>query len=552
LWLYGKNLDWPRFHSGENRYRVPLPAYPFEGQRYLPPPGLFDSHREALAGTPVPGKNPDISRWFYVPVWKQSRLTASQRTTSGERGNWLVFMDDTGMGTQLVNRLTADGHEVYTVKAGNEFIKEADGVYCINPGTPGDYDTLLEDMNVMDMAPVNVAHLWGVTGPDAAAANGQELERVDRALDRGFFSLLCLVRALAAQEVGEKIPVLVVTDNMQEVVGGEMVFPEKAAVLGPVKVIPLEYPHIDCRSIDIVSSPLQGNRNRQLVDRLLEEFKGSGNSHDRVVAYRGSHRWLQTFEPFPLKKKESVPLSRLREKGVYLVTGGFGGIGFVLARYLAGALQARLILTSRRTPSLEEQQQVRELESLGAEVLVCSADVSLPYRVEEVFRQSLERFGVIDGIIHAAGIADYAGVIARRTREQSGAVLAPKVKGTLVLAELLTRMNIEPDFFVVCSSISSISAPFGQVAYASANAFLDAFTHQRQGDFQRNTFFISINWDTWQTVGMAEEAARRFPGKVGRADARSFLEHGILPEEGIEVFNRILGERLPQVAVSTR
>jgi polyketide synthase PksJ len=557
LWLYGRTIDWLQFHSGEARYRVPLPTYPFESQRYLPPPGLFEPQGEVLTNTSLPVKNPNISEWFYVPVWKQSRLIASGIESYSSKEAWLIFEDETGLGAQLVNRLVAHGQEVVVVRAGEKFNKENHGIdtHTIRPWERDDYKALLELIHNIQKIPAKVIHLWSVTDieekDEIDKSTGLEVQSVEKTQQLGFYSLLYLMQALDEKNFSDKLQIYVISNNMQEVIGGELRCAEKATLLGAVRVIPLEFPNIRCRSIDIVSPhSFGGIQQKHLVDRLLEEF--NTGTPDSVIAYRGNYRWVQIFEHIqilPSAPGKTIPT--LREKGVYLLTGGFGGIGFVLARYLAEIFQARLILTSRRTPSLEEQQKVRELESLGSEVLVCSADVSLPDQVEEVLQRSLERFGGIHGIIHAAGIADYSGVIPRRTREQSEVVLAPKVKGTLVLDELLTRMNIEPDFFVLCSSISSIIAPFGQVAYASANAFLDTFAHQRQGNSQRNTFFISINWDTWQTVGMAEEAAKHLSGRSGIVDTRSLLEHGVLPEEGIEVFTRILHEALPQVIVST-
>jgi acyl carrier protein len=145
-------------------------------------------------------------------------------------------------------------------------------------------------------------------------------------------------------------------------------------------------------------------------------------------------------------------------------------------------------------------------------------------------------------VIHAAGIAG-GGIIQLRTSEVAEEVLAPKVKGTLVLGELLN--NAKPDFFVLCSSILSILGGIGQVDYCAANAFLDAYAHK---NYWRNSA-ISINWSPWQKVGMAVNT--EVPGDLKEERERD-LRLGILPEEGKEAFSRILGSSLPQVVVSTR
>jgi len=131
--------------------------------------------------------------------------------------------------------------------------------------------------------------------------------------------------------VTENIQTAVVSNNMQEVTGEEVLYPEKATVLGPVKVIGQEYPNLSCRSIDI---PLSGTEIKpKLLEQLLTEL--TSNASDRVIAYRGKHRWIQTFEPIRLDKPVEGTQPLLRKGGVYLITGGLGGIGMTLAEHLA-------------------------------------------------------------------------------------------------------------------------------------------------------------------------------------------------------------------------
>jgi NAD(P)-dependent dehydrogenase (short-subunit alcohol dehydrogenase family)/acyl carrier protein len=175
-------------------------------------------------------------------------------------------------------------------------------------------------------------------------------------------------------------------------------------------------------------------------------------------------------------------------------------------------------------------------------VQVFSADVADMSQMEAVIRQARERFGAIDGVIHAAGLPD-GGMIQQRTRENSDPVLAPKVAGTLFIDRLLAGQKV--DFFLLCSSLSSMLAPFGQVAYVSANAFLDAFAQGRAA--QTGMPCISVNWGSWQEVGMAVEAVKDLQ-KVGPLS----LQDEILPAEGAEAFERILSSGLSQVAVAVR
>jgi NAD(P)-dependent dehydrogenase (short-subunit alcohol dehydrogenase family)/acyl carrier protein len=247
-----------------------------------------------------------------------------------------------------------------------------------------------------------------------------------------------------------------------------------------------------------------------------------------------------------------------------LITGGLGGIGLELAKYLAKSVQAKLVLTGRSPfPAKSEWNQwpqshdrdnevsqkiqtLQEIESLGAETLLISADAADTEQMQRVVAQTKARFGQVNGVIHSAGLPDYDGIIRGRSKETIEKIMAPKVKGTLVLYRLLK--DVELDFFMHCSSLSSILAPFGEVGYTAANAFLDAFAHYCNSlEEPPAAHTVSIDWTAWTETGMAVEAMKR---KSGTRTVE--LDEGILSTEGVEIFHRIIGANLPQVAVLNR
>ena len=482
---------------------------------------LADSAK--LAQLSLAKKN-DIADWFYIPSWKRTSYPQSVETSRSER--WLVFVDQCGLGKRLVEGLEQRGHQVITVEVGEKFCCEDDHTFKINPRLLSDYIVLLEKFQ-----PLNMVHLWGLM------PNGQR-ELVENSQFLDFYSLILLAQAIGEVKLTELIDITIISHHQQDVTGEEMIFPEKAMTIAPCKVIPLEYPNVHCRSLDIVFSNKQYPSH--LIEQLLDEIES--RSSDQIIAYRGSHRWVANVESVRLIQP-TKPTPRLKKNGVYLITGGLGKIGLTIAEYLAKTVAAKLILTSRSALSRPEIK-LRELEAMGSEVLVMNADVADLKDMKMVVSRAQEKFGSINGVIHSAGILG-DGAIQHKTKEDIDQVLRPKVLGTIILDIIFKDTPL--DFFVLFSSISALKPGFGQVAYSAANNFLDAFVKSNAA--QNYPFVTCISWDVWQEEGMAYEASA--PLILQELKEADFKQRGILPNEGTEVFHRILSSKYSHLIVST-
>ncbi|MCP4697217.1 MAG: KR domain-containing protein [Gammaproteobacteria bacterium] len=304
--------------------------------------------------------------------------------------------------------------------------------------------------------PQTIVHLWTVTQDEPQIPVFEYLEKMQ---ELGFHSLLFLTQALGKRNVTDEIRIEAVSNHVQAVSGEEVLHPEKATLLGPVKVIGREYPNLHCRSIDVVlpsavhlrqdtlspasslDSRVRGNDGTEFIEQLMAEL--SAPSADRIIAYRDGQRRVQSYEPIRLQKPLEKPPG-LRLKGVYLITGGLGGIGLTLAEYLAETVQARLILTGRSALPAENKRaewlanhdeqnavsrkirKVQALETLGAEVLAVGADAADRLQMQKAILAAEQRFGPVNGVIHSAGIADGA-LIQRRTQAMTEAVFASKL-----------------------------------------------------------------------------------------------------------------------------
>jgi acyl transferase domain-containing protein/acyl carrier protein len=558
LWLVGVPIDWSGFYTHERRHRLPLPTYPFERQRYW-----IEQHKHTtnvnIQQTELEQKL-DVTDWFYIPSWKRSAppVSLGLEKLVEPKHCWLVFTDTCGIGNQIVEQLKLDNQNVITVNIGEQFCRIGEWEYTINPQRKDDYDALLKAIRERRKIPKTIAHLWNITPNNNVVSR---LECFEQAQKFGFWSLLFLVQALGEMNLTDSLQIEVVSDNMQQLLDEENLCPEKATVLGLCKVIPQEYSQISCRSIDITLPQTGTKQWQQLIDNLLIELTASIN--DQVIAYRGNQRWVQCFEVLPIES-QAVSKTRLRQGGVYVITGGLGGIGGAIAQDLAKTVRAKLVLIGRSElpPQTEWKQwlsshadddllstkikQVQLLEELGAEVLVLTANVANLEQMQDAVNRVRDRFGEINGVFHAAGVPG-AGLIQLKTTELVTKVFEPKLKGTLVLDAVLQDVNL--DFLVLFSSNTAIAGGFGQVDYSAANAFLDAFAHYRF--YQREKFTVSINWDWWEWDSW-QESLLSFAPKIQAEFKQMRQKYGIKFPEGIDALNRILSRTLPQVIISTR
>ncbi len=550
FWVAGGHVDWSGFYAHERRQRQPLPAYPFERQRYWIEPQLEPTAPAAA------GKKPDIADWIYMPLWKQTPPVVPH--AAGEApatGVWLVFVDACGLSVQLAERLRQAGHTVITVAMGETFAQSDATGYVLNPQQASDYETLIATLSRLGQRATAILYAWNVTRVDAAWRETL-FARVAHAQQVGFTPLFDLMRALDKWDWTHDLRITVLSNHMHNILGDDGVCPEKALLLGWVRTMPYEYPAITCRSLDVVLPTSGTIQAHPLLDQLLAEL--SGGAHEAVVAYRHPHRWVQSAEPIHLAPAGSP--ARWRQHGVYLITGGLGGVGMALAAYLAEQVQARLILVGRSafpqpsewdawlTTHAEDDDTSRHIRHLhamedqGAKVLVLRADAANQAQMETAISQAQAQYGPIHGVIHAAGVPG-SGAMLRQHADTIASGLAAKVQGALVLDALFR--DIPLDFMVYCSSVTAFSGAFGHSDYTAANAFLDALAHYKTA--HEGQFTLSINWDRWQQIGMAVAVETQHERVTGAGETLM----GMTVAEGTAVFERILRVGIgPQILVS--
>ena len=554
VWKSGVEVDWDRYHAGQRRARTRLPSYPFEGRTFAVP--SFPAPTSASGGAPRLDKLAGVAAWLHVPSWRRTPHVGAVPAAAASEP-WLVLADDRPLWLAVLDELRSLGAEVVVARRGTRFARESQGQFRLRAGEADDYRRMLEELATDGFEPTRVIHAWSeaVAGDDQAT-----VVPTDELASQAFFGLLGLAQALGNRPARDDVLVTVVTSASQAVGELEAVDVNQAVVGGPVRVISQEYANVQCLQLDLDAASDFAAESEQARLVVAEACAQRG---DVVVAHRAGTRWSRAFEPLPLTA-DPTRTRPFRDGGTYLVTGGLGGLGLAFAGAIASMASADLILTGRShlparnewdrllAESDAEGASVREkiaavvsIEATGARVHLVQADVC----DEAQMRSALDRVcgltGPVDGVIHAAGIPG-EGIIQLKDPAAARPILAPKIKGTLVLERIFADQPL--DFVVLCSSIASVLGGIGLVDYSAANHFLDAFAQDRKSLPWRR--LVSINWDMWGEVGMGLQT--EMPEEL-QEWFKDELAAGLTSAEGVEVLQRVLADtEQTQIVVSTR
>jgi polyketide synthase PksN len=246
------------------------------------------------------------------------------------------------------------------------------------------------------------------------------------------------------------------------------------------------------------------------VEEIVSLLKDNGSDPVHPwIRYRKGKRMVSHLRECMVPETE--PASIWRDGGVYLISGGAGGLGLIFAAEIARkAKDATVVLTGRSALDEERAARLKELSAGGLHVRYRQVDITDGPLVSQVVTDIVSEFGQLHGVIHSAGmLAD--NFILKKSEEEMARVLAPKVQG-IVQLDLATR-ETDLDFFIVCSSTSAITGNTGQADYATANAYMDRYACRRNAwvrDNRRKGKTLSINWPLWEDggMGMTEDGQR--------------------------------------------
>ncbi len=435
--------------------------------------------------------------WFYQKVWRQKKIV----TAHPRIDRLLVFLDQGGLGTRVGEELRRLHQAYVSVETGKDFTRIGPDHYRISPGNPDHYQRLLEAIAEDRIKIDQILHLWTYGKYAGEVASSAEFEQSQ---ELGVYSLLFLAQALAKFQRATRL--YVISSHTQPVSPDDELAYEQATVLGFLKTLSQEMPWLSCRHIDLPADQVELD-----ATHILQELRTVQKESE--VAYRRNQRLIPRLKKVDLRqeKKRELPF---KPGGMYLLSGGLGGIGVEIARYLLKQYKVRLLLVGRTAlPEREtwntylEQtnttaQRIKDylsLEQSGGEVIYKAVDVCDVVQLQQAVEQAKLHWQCeLEGVIHLAGIAQEQ-LLVDETRGSLAATLRPKVVGTWALHQLLKD---RPQALFI--SFSSVNGFFGGTtvgAYSAANSFLDCFSfHQRHKSSLQSYCFA---WSLWDEVGMS-------------------------------------------------
>ncbi|MFH0725089.1 MAG: type I polyketide synthase, partial [Pseudomonadota bacterium] len=480
--------------------------------------------------------------WEPVPFQEETAPEKAE-LQSGVTGRWVIFADIGGLGEKMAEALRARGADTIRVYRGDSYVHEGNGRYRVNPLAPDDFHRLLE--NALEGRNCGgILHLWSLdSGNETDAASIEEGKIL------GCASVLHLLQALSGAAVTPKV--WLVTQGAQQAVGppAQRVSVHQSPLWGFQRVIALEHPEF--RSVCIDLDP--GEDSIHAEHPLLAELGRSENPDgEEWIAYRGGVRYgarLVRVEQADTGLTERVRSGhngdaewprevrerRIRSDATYLITGGLGALGCLIAERLKHQGAGCIVLSGRNPAGLEVAEKINRLQGDGTRVVVMPCDVSREKEVVNLLERIRTTLPELKGIIHAAGILD-DGVIREQAWERFTRVMAPKIDGAWNLHRHSRDRSL--DFFILFSSTASGLGSPGQSNYAAANAFLDTMSQEMR---QRGCPATTINWGPWDGEGMAASA---------RDGGERYSKQGVrplVPADGINLFDRILTGDLAQV-----
>ncbi len=466
---------------------------------------------------------------LYQLEWQPVERAAQSANTPIQPGNWILLADRSGQAEVLARTLE---------KAGNRCI-----LFYANPGEALSAAGIRQAIQQLNNQLRGIIYLWSLDQTEPTPESS--VNEVESEITHVCLNAVEVVRAISETSMPQPPRMWLVTRGAQ--LARKEAHPTalmQTGLWGLGRVIAEEHPDLWGGLIDLDPNTDTNTAAAQLAREIMDP-------EETQLAYDGERRLaLRLVRSFP-QSDSSAPY-HFRSDVSYLITGGMGGIGLEVARWLIQQGARQLILMNRTPlpprdswmalkqdhPFYKRVSEVRQLESQGAFVHLAAMDVG----DETALRNWLEEYKnegwpAIRGVLHTAGVVRDK-LVTQMNQEDWDAVVRPKVRGGWLLQQLLPDLEL----FILFSSIGSLFGPTGQGNYATANAFLDGLASYRRGSGLPAT---SVNWGFWNDIGLARSS--------GSLQTQHSMEKqgfsAFNATQGIDALAKILANAPTQIAV---
>lgn len=457
------------------------------------------------------------SVYYYEPTWKESLLT-TDRQNNTLQGTVVLFCDEPLLGDKLKK---ISGLEVILVTSGEGFRKVDNNRFTVNIFTENDYTLLFRELAGREIKVDKIVYCWSEKG------DFLNKEILEKQVKLTLFSLIYITQELQRLKQKGEIRLLYLYDSYT-------IQPASGAVGAFNRTVKAERPNYNYSSIWLKERTI-----REAAPLILNELKAQNNESE--ICYEQRKRLVKSYSPVNLAF--TFGEEALKTGGVYLITGGIGGLGLIFAKEIAQNCRGKVILTGRSRLDESKQKKIEQLNSYFAEVVYLQGDVSKAAELENLLNIIRKDYGKIDGIIHSAGINRDA-YLHNKQLDQVEEVISPKVYGTVELDKQTASDSL--DFFILFSAMASVIGNAGQADYTYANSFMDYYIELREKLCQqgeRSGKSLAISWPLWREGGM----------QVDRSIEEQFRRNwGMVPlrtEEGVETLYKALAWKGRQLLV---
>ncbi|NLL72996.1 MAG: SDR family NAD(P)-dependent oxidoreductase [Clostridiales bacterium] len=478
LFVTSKKIDWSKIYKTSQYNRISLPVYPFQKTR-------------CWLTIPKVKQNIPTDQMYYQIKWLQKDVEHSRTSQWNKEESWLVLSNGDKVVQDMITQLRLLNLPVIEVCLGTEF-KQSNGLFIIR-NKQEDYERLLD--LVKDKKITNIVH--------AVSRFGEDISEQE-CLDYGVYSLFRFAKALEAK-VTNRITMFLLTKQTYSVTQKETYLqPINAAAIGFMKTLKWELQNIRCKCIDLDESTKVQDIIYEMQD-VKDEF---------IVSYRMSRRYVERVDTLDLNTVESTKL-QIVKGGVYVLVGGTGRIGRLIAKSLAKKENIHIVMIHRTpipdhdswnqiiadekdTSLVRKLKELIEIEKCGSDLTFYQADIKDTKVLNDVICNIREKYQTINGIVQCA-VDDTPLPINQLTEEMFRRAMDTKVTSTYGFSQLTRKDSL--DFFVMFSSVMTLVGGVGSGSYMASNSYLEAFSQWRT---KNELPSLVISWPEWLQIGLDE------------------------------------------------